>query len=665
MNKRQMIRGVIAMACVASLICAPVAPVQAQQTPSGSASTPSPGGGITNGLNPIETTLFAYRSLASDVEAVSSEVAAVANGKKVVIGTAQDVAAFTQWRAIMGQARLLYKRAKDISFDINYAQYTDAVPLPPPQLSVALSHVTNNGLAVYTILVTNSASASPTFGTVTVTDILSAGWTMSQIGGAGWACSKDTFTCTRSDVLLPGFSYPPIYVTATPPASKASNTGNAAPCTGGTNPCAPCTPPPATPCPPCTPPPATPCPPCTTPPAKGAAPCAPCSQCTTPPAKGSAAPRRSTPPPLFNSVTVTGGGSATQTTTDPQPASSATLRITETHQGDMTPGGTVTYTVTVRNTSTVAANAPMIVTDQPSSGLTITNLSGDGWTCNADTKTCTRATPLAPRESASFKVTATVGTTPGTVSNSVTLSGGASAPITVTDPPPAPPPMLSASQSYTVTGDRVTLTIRVVNNSASPTTAPIIILDRPFTGLELLELTGLFYVGPTQINAMIPADAVGGAATITVYTARGMQYGSMTLTSVAPGLFSANGNGQGVAAAQFVAYPYVGVMDVFQCTNGSGTCVPVPIAVSASGKGELVLYGTGIRNAASPVMVNVGSLTLTADYAGAVAGDAGEDQVNVALPASLHSGLTPVTVSVTVPGTTTVQTSNIVTIYIE
>ena len=175
----------------------------------------------------------------------------------------------------------------------------------------------------------------------------------------------------------------------------------------------------------------------------------------------------------------------------------------------------------------------------------------------------------------------------------------------------------------------------------------------------------MFYVGPTQINAMIPADAVGGAATITVYTARGMQYGSMTLTSVAPGLFSANGNGQGVAAAQFVAYPYVGVMDVFQCTNGSGTCVPVPIAVSASGKGELVLYGTGIRNAASPVMVNVGSLTLTADYAGAVAGDAGEDQVNVALPASLHSGLTPVTVSVTVPGTTTVQTSNIVTIYIE
>jgi len=40
-----------------------------------------------------------------------------------------------------------------------------------------------------------------------------------------------------------------------------------------------------------------------------------------------------------------------------------------------------------------------------------------------------------------------------------------------------------------------------------------------------------------------------------------------------PGLFTANGTGQGVAAAQFVAYPYQSVTDVFQCTNGSGTCV--------------------------------------------------------------------------------------------
>jgi uncharacterized protein (TIGR03437 family) len=49
-----------------------------------------------------------------------------------------------------------------------------------------------------------------------------------------------------------------------------------------------------------------------------------------------------------------------------------------------------------------------------------------------------------------------------------------------------------------------------------------------------------------------------------------------------------------------------------------------------------VLYGTGIQNRASlsDVTVTIGSQTLPAFYAGS-AGYAGEDQVNVMLPASL------------------------------
>jgi uncharacterized protein (TIGR03437 family) len=181
-----------------------------------------------------------------------------------------------------------------------------------------------------------------------------------------------------------------------------------------------------------------------------------------------------------------------------------------------------------------------------------------------------------------------------------------------------------------------------------------------YSGTGGQEFLPLFYAGPTQVDAMIPADAVAGEAAITVYTASGMQYGSVMLSEVVPGLFTANGTGQGVAAAQFVAYPYQSVTDVFQCANGSGTCVPVPLDVSASaGQGQLVLYGTGIRNAAGPVMVSVGGMVLTADYAGAAPGSAGEDQVNVALPASLPGGLTQVTV---LAGRTT---SNVVTIYVE
>jgi uncharacterized protein (TIGR03437 family) len=180
----------------------------------------------------------------------------------------------------------------------------------------------------------------------------------------------------------------------------------------------------------------------------------------------------------------------------------------------------------------------------------------------------------------------------------------------------------------------------------------------------------LLYAGPTQINAQIPQSAGLGLATLTVSTASGSQSGPVMLTPVAPGLFSANGTGQGVAAAQFVAYPFLAVANVFQCLGAAATCLTVPIDVSA-GNSQLVLYGTGIHNAAlSQVMVTVGNQTLQAVYAGAAPNNAGEDQVNVALPASLaHSGL--VQVSVSVAGMTAngivapTMTSNFVTIYIQ
>jgi uncharacterized protein (TIGR03437 family) len=64
-----------------------------------------------------------------------------------------------------------------------------------------------------------------------------------------------------------------------------------------------------------------------------------------------------------------------------------------------------------------------------------------------------------------------------------------------------------------------------------------------------------------------------------------------------------------------------------------------------------VLYGTGIQNRAalSDVTVTIGSQTLAAAYAGAAPNYAGEDQVNVLLPASL-AGSGTVNVSVTVSG---------------
>jgi uncharacterized protein (TIGR03437 family) len=174
----------------------------------------------------------------------------------------------------------------------------------------------------------------------------------------------------------------------------------------------------------------------------------------------------------------------------------------------------------------------------------------------------------------------------------------------------------------------------------------------------------LFYAGPTQINAEIPQGAAAGGASLTISTASGSQTAPVTLAAVAPGLFSANQTGTGVAAAQFVADQANGAqttVDIFQCSGGAGSCVAVPLEVSG-GNTALVLYGTGIQNRAalSDVTVSIGSQKLPATYAGASPNYAGEDQVDVLLPATL-SGSGTVNVSVSVSGIV----SNVVTVDIQ
>jgi uncharacterized protein (TIGR03437 family) len=174
----------------------------------------------------------------------------------------------------------------------------------------------------------------------------------------------------------------------------------------------------------------------------------------------------------------------------------------------------------------------------------------------------------------------------------------------------------------------------------------------------------LFYASSKQINAEIPPSAIAGGATLTITMTSGSQTAPVTLAAVAPGLFSANQTGAGVAAAQFVSDQANGTqttVDIFQCSGGAGTCVAVPLDVSG-GNTALVLYGTGIQNRAelSDVTVTIGSHKLPATYAGAAPNYAGEDQVDVLLPASL-AGSGTVNVSVTVSGTV----SNVVTVDIQ
>ena len=91
----------------------------------------------------------------------------------------------------------------------------------------------------YTITVSNDASAGPTLGTVTVTDTLPDvphTFVPTALSGTGWSCTLATLTCTRSDSLAPGASYPPITLTVNVPKNIRSEVTNTAKVSGGGDP---------------------------------------------------------------------------------------------------------------------------------------------------------------------------------------------------------------------------------------------------------------------------------------------------------------------------------------------------------------------------------------------------------------------------------------------
>ena len=83
-----------------------------------------------------------------------------------------------------------------------------------PTLTVGVSHTPTvinrgDGLATYSIVVSNSGD-TPTNGTTTATATLPTGVQAGTLSGSGWTCSVTTVTCTRSNSLVGGASYPTI-----------------------------------------------------------------------------------------------------------------------------------------------------------------------------------------------------------------------------------------------------------------------------------------------------------------------------------------------------------------------------------------------------------------------------------------------------------------------
>ncbi len=152
----------------------------------------------------------------------------------------------------------------------------------------------------------------------------------------------------------------------------------------------------------------------------------------------------------------------------------------------------------------------------------------------------------------------------------------------------------------------------------------------------------LFYASPMQINYLMPPGTAAGVATVTVTSGDNkISIGAPQIANVAPGLFAANANGRGVAAANILRAKQNGeqVYEVIsRFDSAQNGFVPIPIEFGPEGEELfLILYGTGFkfRGSLSAVSVKIGGTDVEMTFAGPVEGFAGLDQCNVRLPRSL------------------------------
>jgi uncharacterized protein (TIGR03437 family) len=159
----------------------------------------------------------------------------------------------------------------------------------------------------------------------------------------------------------------------------------------------------------------------------------------------------------------------------------------------------------------------------------------------------------------------------------------------------------------------------------------------------------LYFVAPGQINFEIPAGTAAGTATVTIQNQNGtVQYATISIGAVSPGIFPLNGSGLVAAwVLPVVSGAQQALQPVYQVVSGNVIALPVSLGPSTE-QVYLEIYGTGFRNA-KDFTASVGGLSVP--VLGAAASQfVGEDQVNIGpLPRAL-AGTGSVNIVITADG---------------
>jgi uncharacterized repeat protein (TIGR01451 family) len=212
------------------------------------------------------------------------------------------------------------------------------------------------GTVTYMITVTNSGNG-PTSGTITVTDVIPTGLTVTNAVGPFNCSGSSTVTCTSS--------------TPIPANGNASITLSANIATNA-------------------------------------------------------------PASITNTATVSGGGETNTGNNSGTSVISVTqlapdLTISKVAQsGPFQQGGTVTYLLTVTNSGNGPSSGQITVTDVIPTGLTVTSATGTNWSCTGITQvTCTRTTAIPAGGTSVITLVANIANNaPPSITNTATVSGG-------------------------------------------------------------------------------------------------------------------------------------------------------------------------------------------------------------------------------------------------
>jgi hypothetical protein len=229
-----------------------------------------------------------------------------------------------------------------------------------------------------------------------------------------------------------------------------------------------------------------------------------------------------------------------------------TLTINKSHVGNFSQGQVgVQYTVNINNTSVAATSGLVTMTETPPVGLTITGMTGTGWTC--DTSTCTRSDSL-PGGMGYPTITITGNIASNATSplvNQVSVSGGGSASLNATDSATIiiTSPTLTIGKSHTGNFTRGQIgaqyTVIVGNAAGAPTNGLVTMTENPPVGLTITGMSGTGWTCNT--STCTRSDALSSGGTYPAITVTGNV--AANATSPLVNQVSASGGGSGTANA--------------------------------------------------------------------------------------------------------------------